>query len=355
MTETIETPLTETELLAGRLSDSLIGGMELLSIELGRKLGAYTVLALEPITADAFAGKVGIPERYAIEWLSQQVAAGLVRLDDDGYVLPETHVPVLVDDESPAFALGFAPLLLGTALTLPSVVTAYATGTGVGYDQYGTEFREGIAMTNRPQFVHELTGWLDHLPEVSARLATGGVVLDAGCGSGWSTIALAKAFPQATIIGVDLDEGSIADAQRHVDAAGLGYRIELICANVLDEQRLRAAAPNGYELITVFEALHDMGEPDLALAGFRRLLAQGGEVLVGDDHGGEDPNDPAERLNRVFSALHCTPATWAESDRVVNGTVLRPHAVSDWALAAGFTDVEHLAIEHPFWWFYRVS
>jgi SAM-dependent methyltransferase len=330
--------------------------MEILTIELGRRLGLYPILAAGPIDAATAASKAGIPLRYAHEWLSQQAAAGLIDVDDEQrYVLPEAHVPVLVAEESPAFVLGLAPLLLGTALTLPDVATAYATGTGVAYEKFGAEFRDGIGMTNRPTFANDLASWVQHLPEVVRRLHEGGHVLDAGCGVGWSTIALAKAFPNATIVGVDLDANSIADAVRNADAAGVGERVRFVEANTLDEGRLRTEAPNGFALVTIFQALHDMGEPDLVLAGFRRLLAPQGEILVGDEHGGDGTGDAVERMNRAFSTLHCTPATWAESDRVVNGTVLRPQTVREWAMEAGFTRVDQLPIEHPFWWFYRVA
>lgn len=349
-------PDDPTELLVERLMDSAIGGMELLTIELGRRLGLYPVLAAGPVDAATAADKVGIPLRYAEEWLSQQAAAGLIGVDADRrYFLPEAHVAVLVTDDSPAFVLGLAPLVVGTALTLPDVAAAYANGTGVAYEKFGAEFRDGIGMVNRPTFANDLASWVQQLPEVARRLRVGGHVLDAGCGVGWSTIALAKAFPNATIVGVDLDANSIRDAVRNADTAGVGNRVRFVETNALDESRLRAEAPDGFELVTIFQALHDMGEPDLVLAGFRRLLAPGGEILVGDEHGGDGTGDPVERMNRAFSTLHCTPATWAESDRVVNGTVLRPQTVRDWAIEAGFTRVDQLAIEHPFWWFYRLA
>lgn len=346
---------TAAEELALRVIGSLTAGMELLSIELGRRLGLYDVLASGPLSASELADKAGIATRYAEEWLAQQSAAGFVSSAADSFTLPAEHAAVLVDDDSPAHVLGAAPLLLSVAHALPRVAAAYAGGEGVPFEAFGPELRLGIAMLNRPKFRHQLPEWLSHLPDVCARLAHGGTILDAGCGVGWSTIALAEAFPDCRVVGVDLDESSIDDARRHAAAAGVADHVTFVHANVADEKALRRHAADGFDLITVFQALHDMGSPDTALAVCRRLVAHRGVVLVGDEHPGDECGGPAERLQRTFSALHCAPATWAESDRVVNGTVLETATLSDWARDAGFGDIQILPIEHPFWRFYRLD
>lgn len=351
---------SRTEALAERIFGSLIAGAELLSIELGRRLGLYPVLAEAPVDAVALASLTGIAERYAEEWLTQQAAAGFVERDADGrYRLPAEHVPVLVDEDSPAFELGAAPLLFGLADTLPAVADAYVAGTGVEFGDFGAEFREGLASLNRPGFLFSIRDWIGEMPDVAARLDAGdAIVLDAGCGLGWSSIGLAKAFPHVRVVGVDLDRASIDVARANAEAAGVADRVRFIHANATDEATLRAASPDGYELVTCFQALHDMGEPDVALEVFDRLLDAGGTVLVGDEHAGEEPQAPAEpveRMQTAFSALHCLPATWAESTRIVNGTVLRPRTMTAWAHGAGFTGIEVLDIEHPFWRFYRLD
>jgi SAM-dependent methyltransferase len=344
-----------TEELAERIVGSLTAGMELLSIELGRRLGLYDLLASEPRTAGELASAAGIARRYAEEWLTQQAVGGLLTRVDERFALPAEHAPVLVDDESPANVLGAAPLLLAVARALPAVASAYSAGEGVPFDAFGPELRMGIAMLNRPTFRHGLGEWMTHLPDVAARLRGGGTILDVGCGVGWSTLALAEAFPDCEVVGVDLDEASIDDARRHAAAAGVGERVRFVRASVLDEPLLRRWSRDGYDLVTAFQALHDMGSPDRALAVLRRLLAPGGAVLVGDEHPGADVGGPVERLQRAVSALHCAPATWAESDRVVNGTVLETSTLRDWARGAGFGDIQVLSIEHPFWRFHRLD
>ena len=362
ITEQVEPAFDEerTLALAERVFGSLIAGSELLSIELGRRLGLYPVLAEEPVDAAALAAHTGIAERYAEEWLVQQAAAGFVeRVDGDvtTFHLPAEHVPVLVDEDSVAFKLGAAPLLYGLARSLPAVANAYTSGTGVEFGEFGVEFREGIAALNRPGFIHSLREWISEMPDVAAQLDGGGTVLDAGCGLGWSSIGLALAFPEIDVVGVDLDRASIETARVNAEAAGVTDRVHFVHANATDEATLRAAAPSGYALVTCFQALHDMGEPDVALRVFSRLLAPGSTVLVADEHAGEEPEAPAEpveRLQTAFSALHCLPATWAESTRVVNGTVLRPRTMKAWAHGAGFEVVDVLDVEHPLWRFYRL-
>lgn len=363
ITEHVEPGFDEarTEALAERIFGSLVAGAELLSVELGRRLGLYAVLAEAPVDGPALAALTGVAERYAEEWLVQQAAAGFVERevhDVTRYRLPAEHVPVLVDEDSPAFMIGAAPMLFGLAHTLPAVADAYTTDTGVEFADFGAEFREGLAALNRPGFLYSIRDWIGEMPDVAARLDEGATVLDAGCGLGWSSIGLALAFPTVDVVGVDLDLASIEAARVNAETAGVGDRVRFVHANATDETTLRAAAPSGYGLVTCFQALHDMGEPDVALQVFGRLLTAGGTVLVGDEHAGEEPEAPAEpveRMQTAFSALHCLPATWAESQRVVNGTVLRPRTMKSWADGAGFEVVEVLDIEHPFWRFYRLG
>jgi SAM-dependent methyltransferase len=350
--------------LVERLFGDLLGGLELLTIELGRRLGLYEVLeAGGPTTAQDFAVRAGVAERYAREWLEQQAAAGFIEASATAdaalreYSLPAEHVPVFIDEEDPLYFIGGGMALEGAGLTLPAVAEAYRTGEGVSYDSFGAEIRGAIAALNRPGFVHEMAGWIAGMPDVARRLEAGGAVLDAGCGSGWSTIALARAFPAARVVGVDLDAPSIADARRNVAEAGLGGRIVIVDGNASDESAL-ASPEGGFALVTVFEALHDMGEPVKALSAFREVLATDGVVLVADERVGHEftaPADVLDRLNYAFSVLHCLPATMAESTSIANGTVLRAPTVHAWAAEAGFTRSAELPIEHELWRFYRID
>ncbi len=356
---------SRTEALVERLLGSFTLGTELLTVELGRRLGLYEALADRgPSTAAELAADAGIAPRYASEWLDQQAHAGFVDAygseDAEGarrFVLPAEFVPVLLDIDHPAHLIGTAPLLLGVAKTLPAVADAYATSRGVEYAAFGDELRFGIASLNRPGFIRATRSWFETMPDVVERLDAGGTILDAGCGVGWSSIGLAHAFPNTRVVGIDLDEKSVEEARIHVTEAGLADRVQILHGNATDVAALRSAGPEGYDAVAVFQALHDMGEPARALAAFREVLADGGTVLIADEHGWDHPAIPAEigRVQRAMSVLHCAPATWAESDAVVNGTVLLASTLSDWRTEAGFERFEILPVEHPFWTFYRLG
>ena len=397
MSETLTTTTTDVVASAeeqaaeqvGALAQQIVGMLgsatELLTIELGRRFGLYRALQESgPTTAPAFAAATRIAPRYAREWLEQQAAAGYLTVLEPGvfrrerlFVLPDLHVPVLVDETHPAHVAPAASLFAGVALAFPELVEDFRQGRGVAFEEYGPELRGGLGALNRPGFTHELRGWVEALPDRAAALDAGGAVLDAGCGVGWSTIALANAFPKARIVGLDLDEASIIEARRNAIDAGVSDRVSFVHGNAGDATTVRAAAAvagtgtgtaettvdtdaaaSGFDLVTVFEALHDMGRPVDALAGFRALLRPGGALLVADErvadafHAGAEP---VERMLYAMSVLHCLPATTAESGTVFNGTVLRAPTLRRWAAQAGFGRVDVLDIENPFWRFYRIG
>lgn len=352
-----------TAALADRIFGSMLAGAELLSIELGRRLGLYATLFDEgPVTAARFAFAAGIAERYASEWLAQQAAAGILDVVTPGdaatreYLLPAAHVPVLVDESHPQHRTGSPRLFEALALALPAVERAYRSGAGVEYEAFGADLREGIASINRPSFEYLLPSWMDRMPDIAERLREGGFILDAGCGLGWSSIALARRFPAAWIVAVDLDADSISTARRNAEEAGVADRIRFVHGDAAQVARRRSDAP--FTLVHVVQALHDMADPVAALRAFREALAPGGAILLGEGAVADEFAAPAgeiERMHAAISALHCVPATMAESDAVAHGTVVRRPTIAAWARAAGFERVEDLPIEHRLYRFVRID
>jgi 2-polyprenyl-3-methyl-5-hydroxy-6-metoxy-1,4-benzoquinol methylase len=345
--------------LAERLFASLLSGAELLSVDIGRRLGLYGGLQeLGAVAPAEFAARAGVAERYAREWLEQQAVAGIIDVDDPElpaaqrrYQLPAGHAAVLVDEESPAYLMGAAPSLTGLALTLGAVVDAYRSGRGVPYADFGADIRHGIGAFNRPMFVNELGTWLRALPDVLERLTRGGRVLDVGCGTGWSSIAIARQFPRVTVHAIDLDEASIEDARANARQAGLADRVTFDVVNATE-----FATAERFDLVCMFEALHDMGSPVEALRRIRAALAPGGAVLIADERVADTftaPGDEVERFMYAWSVLHCLAATVAESADVANGTVLRERTAHAWAREAGFSGIETLPVDNDFWRFYR--
>jgi len=345
--------------LIGRLFESAVGSIEILTVLLGHRLGLYAALdaADGPSTAPSLAASTGLDERYVEEWLAQQVTAGLLTISPGeslAVVLDPAARAVLVDDSSPFYGISMALLLAGIADALPQVEQAFRTGGGVSFGEFGDDVRHGQALFNRFAFTNDLVdSWVDVAGVRPLLERPGARVLDLGCGVGWSTIALAQAFPTASFVGVDSDEASVLDARAEAAMAGVADRVSFEVADAAGPW-----APASYDLVTVFEALHDMSRPGDVLAAARAALRPGGRVLVMDE-GVEDeltPNgSPVERLMAASSVLHCLPVGRSDADEHAVGTMLRPSIMRSLASGAGLESVEVLPIEHDFFRFYLLS
>ncbi len=351
---------TTKEALTTRLVESTIHALELYGIYLGKELGLYATLhARGPLTPGQLAESAGIARRYAREWLEQQAVAGLLHVagaagqpDDRRYSLPAEHVNALVNEEHPSHLAPLAQMVAGIGGALDRVVQAYRTGDGVAYPHFGAAFRRGQAGINRPAFVSDLVkAWIPSAPDIHAALKAGHLrVADVGCGVGWSTTAIARAFPNAEVIGFDLDEASVRDAREAAAAQGVSVRFE--CRDAV------ALADEGpFDLILVLEALHDMSRPREVLAALRDTLTPGGSVLVADEKVADHfhaPGDDLERLMYGWSIVHCRPVSLAEQPSAAIGTVIREDTVRALARAAGFADVEVLPVDAGFFRLYRL-
>jgi 2-polyprenyl-3-methyl-5-hydroxy-6-metoxy-1,4-benzoquinol methylase len=349
--------------LADRLLTSVIESMELASVWLGLRLGLYEALRTHgPATVAELAERAGVDARYAREWLEQQAVAGLLEVEDPAsdadarrYRLPAAHAEVLLDADHPAHTGATAWWIGSLARVLHRVPDLYRSGRGLPYPEYGDDGRLAIANFNRPMFVNDLAGWFAAVPELQGRLgAEGARALDVGCGVGWSSISLARAFPSLRVDGIDADEASIADAKGNTAEAGVADRVRF---EVADAAELAAAGEGGYDAAFVFEALHDMARPVEALRAVRALLAADGVLVVADEKVAETftaPGDEIERLNYAFSWWHCLPASRAETPSVAAGTALRPGTVRRWADQAGFASLRELPVDHLFWRFYEL-
>jgi len=355
--------------LADQILHATIGAEEIMHVYLGHRLGLYAVLARVDSASPAdLADLAGIAERYAREWLEQQAVAGVLDVAADAgdartrrYRLPAGADQVLCEPDSLYLLAPLASLVVSIARALPQVVDAFRSGGGVPFAAYGPDIRTGIAEVNRPMFVNQLaTRWIPALPDIEARLRRTDPparVADLGCGSGWSTISLARAFPGARVDGIDLDEASIEDASRNAAATGVADRVSFACQDAADLAADPARAGR-YDLVMIFEALHDMAHPVEALRAARSMLAADGAALVGDERVAETftaPGDDLERFNYGWSALHCLAAALVEPGAAGTGTVIRPEAVRRYALEAGFRSVTVLPVEHDFWRFYRLD
>jgi methyltransferase family protein/winged helix-turn-helix protein len=231
--------------LADRLYKGTIAAFELLHVFLGERLGLYRWLNdLGQATAADLAGSAAISERYAREWLEEQTVAGILDVvggegDDRQYRLPAGHVQVLVDRDELTYMTPLALGVVGLAQALPAVIEAFRTGGGVPYEGYGADVRESISWLNRPMFLQQLgRDWFPAVPELDARLRADppARVADVGCGTGWSSIALALSYPNVTVEGIDLDEASIGEARRNAEQTGVAGRVTFEARDAADPQ-----------------------------------------------------------------------------------------------------------------------
>lgn len=345
-----------------RIGGAASGAFELAAMAIGLRLGLYQALVDGgPSTAAELAGRTGTAERPVREWLEHGAVNGHLDVVSDSdnpaartFVLPEAHAEVLLDRDSLAFS-GPTPLQMLAALgSMPLVLESFRTGAGFTFGDTGDDMRDGEGAANRPSYLGPLgREWLPSIADLNERLLADppARIADVGCGLGWSSIGMARAYPKVSIEGLDLDETSVDIARRNAEEAGLADRVRFVHGN--------AAAPGlagGYDLVTMFESFHDMSHPIEILRSFRSLLADGGSILIIDLKAGETFTAPGDDLDRylygwsVMSCLH----DGLQNGGVGTGTVMRPSTLRAYAREAGLSSVEILPIEHDTWRFYRL-
>lgn len=350
-----------TTSLDERLVEATTAALELYSIHLGRTLGLYAALADHgPLTAAGLAETATIDERYAREWLEQQAVAGLLGVDDPEapadrrrYAVPDSHLGALVVPDDPAHVAPLASMVAGIGGVIDEVTGAYRAGTGVPYRDYGASFRRGQGGVNRPAFSRDLTAdWLPALPEVHARLSRPGArIADLGCGLGFSSIALALAYPEAEVIGIDADAPSIDEARQLARAAGA--RVQFVVADAVEVLNRKP-----FDAVFLLECLHDLARPVDVLRAVRHSLVDGGVAVIVDERVQERftaPGDLLERMMYGWSVTHCLPSQLAEQHSAAIGTVLRPAHAAQLAAEAGFGRFETPDIDAGFFRVYVAS
>jgi 2-polyprenyl-3-methyl-5-hydroxy-6-metoxy-1,4-benzoquinol methylase len=350
-------------ILTDRIFDATLGLFDIATIYVGERLGFYRALGSSAaMTPGELAAATGTRERFVREWCEQQAAGGILGCDDPAaepgarrFLLPAGHRDILADRDSPAYAAGGMPGLVSALAALRDLPDlARVTPGPAPTDPAETAAQDGRGEANRPLFRCLLAGWLASLPDVHARLGASppARVLDVACGAGWSSLAIATAYPDVRVDAIDVDEAVIALARRHADEADLGDRVAF---RAVDAAEPGLAGP--YDLVTCFEALHDMVDPVRVITTWRRLLARDGTCLVVDIRAEPAFTAPAGRLERLaygWSVVDCLPATMGSPGSAATGAVMRPATLERYALAAGFSGVEILPIEDPGWRFYRL-
>ncbi len=316
-------------------------------VVLGDKLGYYTVMAAGPVTPAQLAKATDTGEPYAREWLNAQAAGGYVEYDAAGglYTLPLEHASALTDRNSPAFLPGFFQIALGTVHDIDSVIEAAAGEAGLGWHEHHPDVHVGCERFFRTMYnAHLVDEWLPALDGVVATLERGADVADVGCGHGASTVIMAQAFPNSRFTGFDYHEASIATARERATEAGVGDRVRFQTASATDFPGA------GFDLVTTFDALHDMGDPVGAARHVRGALKPDGTWMVVEPMSGDTVSEnlnPVGRAYYGFSTLLCTPSSLAQDVGLALGTQAGPARIRAVATTAGFTRFASVA-QTPF-------
>jgi SAM-dependent methyltransferase len=317
-------------------------------VVMGDRLGLYRALAgAGPLTPAELAQRTGTAERYVREWLNAQAAGAYVDYDPDSgrYTLPAEYAIALTDESSPAYLPGFFQTAFGSVLDSPRITEAAKTSKGVGWHEHNQDVFDGVERFFRAGYnAHLVAEWLPALDTVVGKLERGATVADVGCGHGASTILMAQAFPASTFVGSDYHEGSITTARQRAAEAGVSDRVRFEVAPA------SSYSGTGYDLVTMFDCLHDMGDPVGAARHVRQSLAADGTWMIVEPIAGdrvEDNINPVGRAYYGFSTLLCTPASLSQEVGLALGAQAGEARIRDVVTQAGLTRFRR-ASETPF-------
>jgi SAM-dependent methyltransferase len=332
----------------GRFVGDLGAALSAALVVIGDRLGLYRAMADgEPVTSDQLAERTDTDPRYVREWLSNQAAGGYVTYhpDEETFSLTAEQSLALAQEGSPAFVPG--AFQLATALTKDeeTITGAFRDRKGVGWHEHHHDLFSGTERFFRPGYAANLvSSWIPALDGVQAKLESGALVADVGCGHGASTILLAQAFPRSEFVGFDYHDASIERARAAAAADGLDDRVTFEVAAAKDYPG------DSYDLVAMFDCLHDMGDPEGASAHVLSTLAADGTWMIVEPYAGDRLEDNLNPVGRVFygaSTLVCTPASRDQEVGLALGAQAGEARLRDVVTGGGFTRFRRAA-ETPF-------
>lgn len=338
MTHFEEAKLNE---LVGRVIGDLGGAVSVPLVRIGDALGLYRALnEVGPATVEDVAARAGCAVRYVREWLSAQAASGYVSYSDDKFSLNPEQAMVFLEPDSPVNLIGAFDTAAAMVENQTQVQAAFRTGKGVPWgDQAGCLFC-AVARLFRPGYVNALVQeWLPSLDGMLDRLKSGAKVADVGCGHGVSTIVMAKAFPASSFVGFDFHEGSIAAAKAHARA----HRLTNASFEV---GRAQDFPGEDWDLVTCFDCLHDMGDPEGAAVHIRKALKPDGKWMIVEPAAGDSLAENINPIGRIYysaSSMICVPTSLAQEKGLALGAQAGPLRLTEVVRAGGFSRVEQIA------------
>lgn len=319
------------------------------SVVIGAELGLYKAMAAagEPVSSEQLAEKTDTNERYVREWLNAQAASGYVEYDagSSKYYLTDEQAFVLTDENSAAYLPGAFILANAALQAVPKMIERFKTGDGLGWHEHHHDLFRGTELFFRPGYASNLvSSWIPSLTGIDEKLKAGGRVADVGCGHGASTILMAQAYPNSTFVGFDYHDKSIEAARTKVAEAGVSDRVSFEVASAKD------FPGGGYDLVTFFDCLHDMGDPVGAAKHVRQALSENGSWLIVEPFANDTPEDNHNPVGRVFysaSTLICTPASRSQEVGLALGAQAGEARLRGVVEKGGFTQFRR-ANETPF-------
>jgi SAM-dependent methyltransferase len=343
-----EPDMQKLDAFVGRVIGDLGAAVSGALVLLGDDLGLFKAMADgTPRNSAELARKTGIKERYIREWLSALAASEYVSYDEntDRFHLTPEQAMVFAEEDSPAFFAGAFQVVQSMWMDEPKIADAFRTGKGVGWHEHSNCLFRGTERFFRTGYNNSLiSSWIPALQGVEERLKTGARVADIGCGHGASTILMAQAYPASHFFGFDYHGPSIEQARAAAKEAGVEDRVTF-------KQSPAAEFPaNGYDLVAMFDCLHDMGDPVGAGKHVKETLSAGGTWMIVEPFAHDCLKDNLNPIGRVYygaSAMICTPASLSQEVGLGLGAQAGETKLRKVALDAGFKHFRR-ATETPF-------
>jgi SAM-dependent methyltransferase len=299
---------SKLEELTGKVVTDVAGSMGLLMAYLGDQLDLYSALAeICPATSQELAESTGMKERYLREWLSANVAGGYIDYDSavQKFSMTPEQAIIFAAEGNPHCMQGFFQAVVSGYTDIPKATDAIRSGTGLPWGDHSECLFCGTERFFRPMYAANLVeSWLPALDGVMEKLEAGAKVADVGCGHGSSTIIMAQAFPNSTFHGFDFHAPSIEHAREHARAAG-------VASNTIFEVTTAKEYPGkNYDLVAIFDALHDMGDPVGAAKHVASTLKEGGTLMLVEPFAEDNLEDNSHPLGQIyysFSTTICVP------------------------------------------------
>jgi SAM-dependent methyltransferase len=324
----------------GKMLGDLGGAFSVPTVRIGLRLGLFDRLHAEgPCTSEELAERAGgLAERYVREWALAQASNGYVRYDADSrrFSLSPEQAMVFAVRESPVYLAGAFDLAASMIEGEPKVERAFRDGAGVRWgDSAGCLFCS-VGAFFRPTYLNSLVqDWIPSLDDVATRLESGIKVADIGCGVGFSTLLMAKSFPNSTFVGFDFHEASIIEARRHAEAHGVGRNVSF------ETSAAKEIPGRGFDLVTSFDCLHDMGDPRGCAGHVKRMLKPDGTWMIVEPMANDRPEDnidsPVSRLYYNASTTICVPTSLDQEVGEGLGAQAGEARIRDVVTSGGFT------------------